>query len=65
LTVAQAERMADTLAEKGVDTVHITGGKDYTDALIPELEARGIDVVEHFRGKRIGERQRLLAEHTP
>lgn len=59
-----AEQIAIDLHSMGVNVVHITAGRSYTDPLIPELEVRGIDVIEHFAGKRIGERERLLVEAT-
>jgi hypothetical protein len=60
----QANSVADTLASIGVETVDVTAGADYTEHLIPELESRGIDVVNHFAGERIGDRQELLALAT-
>jgi hypothetical protein len=60
----QAGEIADQLERKDVDTVHICAGRDYTDPLIPELERRGIDVIEHFSGERIGARMKLLKERT-
>jgi len=58
----QARETAVELSEAGFDTVHVTGGRDYTDELVPELESRGVDVVNHFAGERIGTRQKLLRE---
>lgn len=55
LNESQAVSVADKIAD-GYDTVHICAGRDYTDHLIPELEQRGVDVVEHFAGQRIGTR---------
>jgi len=60
LTTQQAKEIAEELHGKGVDTVHITAGRDYTNPLIPELERWGIDVVNHFAGQRIGERMASL-----
>lgn len=62
LTEEQAKTISMQLKDDGVDTVHITAGRDYTGPLIPELEARGIDVIEHCAGCRIGERRKRLAE---
>jgi len=56
----QARETAAELSVAGFDTVHVTGGRDYTDELVPELESRGIDAVNHFAGERIGTRQKLL-----
>jgi hypothetical protein len=64
LSESQAEAIAADLAESGVDTAHITAGRDYTDPLVPELERRGIDVVNHFSGLQIGERRHALQEAT-
>ena len=64
LSEAQAETIATTLSEKGVTTVHITAGIDYTNPLVPALEGRGIDVVNHFAGERIGKRRQLLKQAT-
>ena len=60
LTDTQAETIATQLHADGVDTIHVTAGRDYTDELVPELEARGIDVVNHFAGERIGTRRSKL-----
>ena len=62
LSEKQAETIAATLADAGVNTVKIVAGKKYTDPLTPELEARGIDVVEVGRGMRIGNRVKHLKE---
>lgn len=53
-----ADELFDLL---GADiTVELLGGKAYTDPLVPELEARGMEVHEPLRGLRIGKRiQRL------
>lgn len=56
----QAREIADELSD--AETVHITAGRDYTDHLVPELERRGVDVVNHFAGERIGTREKLLVE---
>lgn len=58
----QAREIAMELWEHGFDTVHVTAGRDYTRHLIPALEERQIDVVNHFAGERIGDRQRLLQQ---
>lgn len=60
LSEQQAEYAALVLSRDGVTTVHVTAGTDYTDPLIPELEKRGIDVVNHFSGERIGVRKQQL-----
>ena len=60
LSVEQAETIATQLHADGVTTVHLTAGRDYTGELVPELEARGIDVVNHFAGERIGTRRSKL-----
>lgn len=65
LSEEQAIEIADELDAMGATVADITGGMDYTGPLIPELERRGIDVVNHFAGKRIGEREKLLREATP
>jgi len=62
ISESQAIEIADKLADMRVDVVNITAGMDYTDALVPELEQRGIDVINHFAGQRIGERKRSLKE---
>lgn len=64
LSESQAETIAAQLHDDGVDTVHVTAGTDYTDPLVPALEARGIDVVNHFAGERIGKRRQLLKHAT-
>lgn len=64
LSKAQAETIATRLHEDGVDTVHVTAGMDYTGALVPALEARGIDVVNHFAGEGIGKRKSSLKHAT-
>jgi hypothetical protein len=56
LTEQQAREIAQSLADKGVDSVKVIAGKKYTNPLTPELEAHGIDVVELCRGMLIGER---------
>lgn len=60
----QANRISRELWQQGFDVVHITAGRDYTEHLVPALEERGIDVVNHFAGEGIGERQQLLKEAT-
>jgi hypothetical protein len=64
LSEQQANEIADTLAEMGVSTADIQAGRKYTNPLVPELESRGIDVVEHFAGCKIGTREKRLAEAT-
>lgn len=43
-----------------VDQVTILAGKRYADPLVPELEARGYDVLDYNRGLRPGERKAAL-----
>jgi len=62
LTTAQAAAIAQQLAADGYDRIHVTAGRDYTDPLIPALERRGLDVINHFSGEPIGRRQKLLKE---
>lgn len=64
LDADQATQIATMLVEDGVETVHLTAGTDYTNALVPELEARGIDTINHFAGKQIGERVSKLGKET-
>jgi hypothetical protein len=64
LSEEQARDIAAALNSRGYDTVHITAGKKYTNDLIPELEKRGIDVVNHFAGERIGTRKKHLRQAT-
>jgi len=64
LSESQAEAIAETLADRGVRTVDVTAGRDYTDHLVPALERRGIDVLNHFAGQGIGERQQSLQSAT-
>jgi cobalamin biosynthesis Mg chelatase CobN len=64
LTDEQATQIATMLVEEGVETAHLTAGTDYTNALVPELEARGIDTINHFAGKQIGERVSELGKQT-
>jgi len=58
----QASEISRSLHNVGVETVHITAGRDYTSPLIPRLETFGMDVVNHFAGEPIGRRERLLRE---
>ena len=60
LSESQAETIATQLHADGVTTVHLTAGRDYTGELVPALEARGIGVVNHFAGERIGTRRSKL-----
>jgi hypothetical protein len=60
-----AERIASALTSYPAPTVvEILGGAAYADPLTPELEQRGIDVVEPLRGLGIGERMAKLDEMT-
>jgi len=58
LSEQQAERIATRLPK--TDVVELVAGKQYTDPLTPELEARGYDVIEPFRGMKIGDRMSEL-----
>jgi hypothetical protein len=62
LSESQAEDIAKTIAEKEPTEVEIVAGKEYTNPLVPELEAYGIDVIDSFQGLRIGKRQQKLNE---
>jgi len=62
LSTTQAHNIASKLRAVDTCTVHICAGMDYTDHLIPALECRGVDVVNHFAGERIGTREKLLVE---
>lgn len=64
LSDEQVGEIAAELVEMGFESVDITAGMDYTDPLVPELERRGVDVVNHFAGKRIGTREMLLEKET-
>lgn len=64
LTVELSQEIAGDLAGMGVSCVDVTAGMDYTDPLVPELETRGIDVVNHFAGEGIGLRRKHLQEET-
>lgn len=64
LTEQQAEDIATELAGMDVDTVDVTAGRKYTDNLVPALKRQGIDVINHFAGLRIGERQKRLEAKT-
>lgn len=60
----QAREISMELWERGFQSVHVTAGRDYTRHLVPALEERELDVVNHFAGERIGDRQRLLQQAT-
>jgi len=60
LSETQAADIAHKLDGFGVDVVEVVAGSKYTDPLIPELEARGIDVINNFAGLKIGERLEKL-----
>jgi len=62
LTEQQAEEIAEAIDRLGYGRVDVTAGRDYTGPLVPELERRGIDVVNHFAGQRIGTRMRDLKQ---
>jgi len=58
-----AEIAADLVDAVGTDvTVELLGGMAYTDPLTPELERRGIEVLEPLRGKGIGQRKSALLD---
>jgi len=61
LSESQSISVADKISAD-YDVVHICAGRDYTEHLIPELESRGVDVVEHFAGEQIGNRIKHLKE---
>lgn len=63
LSEEQAREIADHLEETDVTEVEIVAGRKYTNPLIPELEKRGIDVINNFSGQMIGVRKsNLLTE---
>lgn len=64
LSEEQAREIAVELWKRGFDTIHVTAGREYTKHLVPALEERGIDVVNHFAGEKIGDRQSLLQQAT-
>jgi len=62
LSPSQAHTIASRIELKGYDSVEVIAGKKYTDPLTPELEAKGIEVIEKCRGLSIGERMQRLDE---
>lgn len=64
ISESQAREIATELWRREFDTVHVTAGRDYTRHLVPELEERGLDVVNHFAGEPIGRRRHLLQTET-
>jgi len=42
----------------------ITAGATYADPLVPELEARGVEVIEPFRGEGIGTRMQSMNQQA-
>lgn len=60
----QAQRISRELWQQGYDVVHITAGRDYTNHLVPALEGRRIEVVNHFAGDRIQVRENKLKQET-
>ena len=64
LSESQAQGIATKLVEKDVTHVDIVAGKKYTESLIPELEARGIEVKEYCKGLSIGKRMERLSKLT-
>jgi hypothetical protein len=55
-----AKSAANDLERLGVDEVVVIAGRKYTAELIPELETRGIDVIEKCAGLSIGKRMSRL-----
>jgi len=64
LSETQANDIAEQLASHGVTSVEVVAGKQYTNPLVPALENHGIDVLDNFRGLRIGERRQKLQVRT-
>lgn len=64
LSETQADEIAEKLSKMGVTTAEVVAGMKYTNPLIPELEKRGIDVIDNFAGMRIGKRVRKLNIET-
>jgi len=64
LSENQARDIAEEVATGPDNYVEVIGGKKYTNPLTPELEARGIEVVEVARGQRIGKRIETLKQKT-
>jgi len=62
LSNQQARSIAEELATGGVEYVELIAGSSYSDPLTPELEARGIEVLEIGRGQRIGNRMQTLKQ---
>lgn len=60
LSDRQGTEIAEQLVNRDVTVVEIVAGKKYTNPLIPELELRGIDVIDNFAGQKIGERRQNL-----
>lgn len=60
LSNQQAREIAEEIATGPYEYVELIAGKQYSNPLTPELEARGIDVVEIGRGQRIGTRIQTL-----
>lgn len=56
-----AKDVVDSLGEID-ETVKFAAGSDYADPLVPLLEAKGVEVHEPFRGKRIGTRINAMQE---
>jgi hypothetical protein len=64
LSEKQAEEIATEIANGPDQYVEICAGSEYKDPLIPELETRGIDVLELCRGMKIGARKQHLQQKT-
>lgn len=60
LSNEQARAIAEEVATGPDKYVELIGRMDYSNPLTPELEARGIDVIEIGRGQRIGKRIQTL-----
>lgn len=63
LSDTQAKEIAREVAMQAA-YVELIGGKEYSNPLTPELEQRGVDVVELCRGQRIGKRMQTLDRKT-
>ena len=57
LSQKQAQEIAENIQS---DTVELVAGKKYTEPLKPELEARGINVIDNLEGLRIGNRMSAM-----
>jgi len=64
LSADQAAEIARFFGNHETHTVYVCAGRSYTDPLIPELEQRGIDVIDPFAGLEIGKRISKLQDKT-